>query len=64
VTIDAELQGKQRLLTTFNDAITRQVASAQIKATGARQTITCIKGKQTKKITAVNPKCPSGYKKR
>jgi S1-C subfamily serine protease len=64
VTIDAELQGKQRLLTTFNDAITREVASAQIKATGARQTITCIKGKQTKKITAVNPKCPSGFKKR
>jgi hypothetical protein len=26
------------------------------------QTVTCIKGKLTKKITAVNPKCPSGYK--
>jgi hypothetical protein len=25
-------------------------------------TITCIKGKLTKKVTAVNPKCPSGYK--
>ena len=27
-------------------------------------TITCIKGKVTKKVTAVNPKCPSGYKKK
>ena len=31
-----------------------------VKAT----TITCIKGKTTKKVTAVNPKCPSGYKKK
>jgi hypothetical protein len=27
-------------------------------------TITCIKGKTTKKVTAVNPKCPTGYKKK
>jgi hypothetical protein len=26
------------------------------------QTITCINGKLTKKVTAVNPKCPAGYK--
>lgn len=26
-------------------------------------TITCIKGKLTKKVSAVNPKCPTGYKK-
>jgi hypothetical protein len=31
-----------------------------VKAT----TITCVKGKTTKKITAVNPKCPTGYKKK
>jgi hypothetical protein len=31
-----------------------------VKAT----TITCVKGKTTKKVTAVNPKCPSGYKKK
>lgn len=29
-----------------------------------RTTITCVKGKLVKKVTAVNPKCPSGYKKR
>ena len=31
-----------------------------VKAT----TITCVKGKTTKKVTAVNPKCPSGYTKK
>jgi len=29
-----------------------------------KSTITCIKGKVTKKVTRVNPKCPSGYKKK
>lgn len=29
-----------------------------------KTTITCIKGKVTKKVTAVNPKCPVGYKKK
>jgi hypothetical protein len=27
------------------------------------KTITCVKGKTTKKVTGTNPKCPSGYKK-
>jgi hypothetical protein len=26
--------------------------------------ITCVKGRLTKKVTAVNPKCPAGYKKK
>ena len=27
-------------------------------------TITCVKGKTSKKVTAANPKCPTGYKKK
>ena len=27
-------------------------------------TITCVKGKLTKKVTAANPKCPTGFKKK
>jgi len=27
-----------------------------------KSTITCIKGKLTKKVTAVKPRCPVGYK--
>ena len=30
----------------------------------AKRTITCVKGKVTKKVTAVSPVCPSGYKKK
>ena len=35
------------------------------KATAAttKITITCVKGKTVKKVTAVSPKCPAGYKK-
>jgi hypothetical protein len=29
-----------------------------------KSTITCSKGKVTKKVTATNPKCPAGYKKK
>jgi hypothetical protein len=29
-----------------------------------KTTITCIKGKLTKKVTAVKPVCPKGYKKK
>ena len=36
---------------------------ADAKAAAIKKiTITCVKGKLTKKVTAVKPKCPSGYK--
>ena len=31
---------------------------------GVKTSITCVKGKTSKKVTAVNPKCPTGYKKK
>jgi hypothetical protein len=37
-------------------------AKAKAAATAKKTTMTCIKGKLTKKVTAVNPKCPTGYK--
>jgi hypothetical protein len=39
-------------------------AAADKAATIKKKTITCIKGKITKKVTAVKPKCPAGYKKK
>ncbi|NBV65469.1 MAG: hypothetical protein EBR75_00020 [Actinobacteria bacterium] len=45
------------------DLKAKQEADAKSSAT-KKTTITCIKGKLTKKVTAVNPKCPSGYKKK
>jgi hypothetical protein len=29
-----------------------------------KRTITCIKGKSVKKVIAISPKCPAGYKKK
>lgn len=40
---------------------TVQVKLSQEKT---KKTISCIKGKSVKKVSAVNPKCPSGYKKK
>ena len=44
---------------------TISVKLTQASAGSAKKTtITCAKGKLTKKITAVGPKCPAGYKKK
>jgi len=41
-------------------------ATAAVMITGAvapiKKTITCVKGKKTKKVSGTNPKCPKGYK--
>jgi len=44
----------------------KQEAETKAKAEAAKKkiTITCVKGKTVKKVTAVNPKCPVGYKKK
>jgi len=34
------------------------------KPVAKKTTITCIKGKLIKKVSAVSPKCPTGYKKK
>jgi len=41
----------------------KQEADAKAAAI-KKTTITCVKGKLTKKVTAVKPKCPTGYKKK
>jgi hypothetical protein len=38
-----------------------KIAAAKL-ASAKKSTITCVKGKLTKKVTAVKPKCPVGYK--
>ena len=45
-------------LVTFD--VYGSAAAPVVKSTS----ITCVKGKLTKKVTAVNPKCPAGYKKK
>jgi uncharacterized coiled-coil protein SlyX len=38
----------------------------EIRVLTARLTVTinCVKGKTTKKVTGIDPKCPAGYKKK
>jgi hypothetical protein len=38
--------------------------SVTTKPVTKKLTITCVKGKTSKKVTAVKPKCPAGYKKK
>jgi len=47
---------------------TTTVAAKGVTTTTAKMamksTITCVKGKSTKKVTGTNPKCPAGYKRK
>lgn len=44
-------------------AIAQAAAAAEV-AKNKKITITCVKGKTKKKISAINPKCPKGYTKK
>jgi hypothetical protein len=58
----AELKAKQEAeATAAAELKAKQEAEAKAAAI-KKTTITCVKGKLTKKVTAVKPKCPSGYK--
>jgi hypothetical protein len=60
-TIKVKLSQEQPTPTpTPSASPTTSVTPAVVKKTS----ITCAKGKTTKKVTAVNPKCPTGYKKK
>jgi hypothetical protein len=40
----------------------KQEVEAQAAAANTKTTITCVKDKLIKKVSAVRPKCPTGYK--
>jgi hypothetical protein len=42
----------------------RTTASPKPSPTAKATTISCIKGNQLRRVTAVKPKCPAGFKKR
>ena len=39
-------------------------SAAPVAVAKKKSTITCVKGKKVKKVTAVKPQCPKGYKKK
>jgi hypothetical protein len=54
-----------RVLTKEPVAIpTTSTTQSTITAKAGKVSIICVKGKTTKKVVAVNPKCPAGYKKK
>ena len=62
VRIEAELKAKQEAeAKAAAELKAKQEADAKAAAL-KKTTITCVKGKLTKKVSAVKPKCPSGYK--
>jgi membrane protein involved in colicin uptake len=62
--VAAELKAKQEAdEKAKTEAELKAKQEAEAKAAALKKTtITCVKGKLTKKVTAVKPKCPSGYK--
>jgi hypothetical protein len=56
--VTATQAGTSTLAPTSATATTMIVGVAQ----STKKTITCSKGKSTKKVTGTNPKCPAGYK--
>jgi hypothetical protein len=58
VRLAAELKAKQ-------EAEAKAKSEVEAKAALSKKiTITCVKSKLSKKVTAVKPKCPAGYKKK
>jgi hypothetical protein len=51
-------------VTTPAPVATPSPSASAKPATPKKITITCFKGKTSKKVTAINPKCPTGYKKK
>ena len=64
---EAKIEAEQKLAEAKGLA-EKIVADAQVAAAKAaitkKTTITCVNGKLSKKVTAVKPKCPAGYKKK
>ena len=60
----AELKAKQEAEAKAAAELKANQVAAAKAAAAKKTTITCTKGKLTKKVTATKPKCPSGYKKK
>jgi len=59
--LKAKLDAEEATAKAAAELKAKQEADAKAVAT-KKITITCVKGKLTKKVTAIKPKCPNGYK--
>ena len=60
----AELKAKQESEAKAAAELKAKQEAEAKAAANKKKTITCIKGKKVKKVTAVKPICPKGYKKK
>ncbi len=60
---DSIVFNQRKLMAAFEVALSAAISNAKVIA-AKKSTITCIKGKLTKKVTGINPICPAGYKKK
>lgn len=65
-TIEVELSQSKRELSSAVSPTPRPtaVSPTAIASSSKKRTITCLKGKVVKKVTATAPKCPAGFRKR
>jgi hypothetical protein len=63
-TIKVKLEQDAPAPTPTPTASATPTPTASKKPVVKKITITCIKGKTSKKVTAVKPKCPKGYKRK
>jgi hypothetical protein len=62
---DAESQAAAALKAKQESEANAGAAKATAKAVATKKTtIACVKGKLIKKVTALKPMCPAGYKKK
>jgi hypothetical protein len=53
-----------RIKLTQDAVVASPTPKVAIASPKRMSTITCVKGKTSKKVTALSPKCPAGYKKK
>jgi hypothetical protein len=63
-TLKVKLTQEKPVVATPTPSAAPAGETKQAAGTAMKQTITCVKGKLTKKVTATSPKCPTGYKKK
>jgi hypothetical protein len=59
-----KIETTQEVSPKVNDIEPVNVASKPISKVLQKKSITCVKGKITKKVSGSNPKCPTGFRKK
>ena len=60
-----EMTSEREATVAQEESKAKPEAEAKSKVEASKKlSISCIKGKTIKKVTAVNPQCPKGYKKK